>query len=234
MLVHRDRPSLRLVLSVVGFVIGLAVLGPPVLAAPPYEVKGVPVDVTAADAAAARDQAIVEGQRTAYRMLMEQLLGAETAAATELPGDVELSNMVQDFEVESEKLSSVRYIGILTFRFEGDAVNARIGRPTDAAIDGLTMLPTGPTQSLAVSVPISGLRQWMDVQRRLTMVPVVQRTELSYLARDEARINLIYIGERVQLVALLSQRQLMLAEDAGQWVLRFGGPPASGEQLNTP
>src|SRR5262245_5072974 len=67
----------------------------PALAAAPYVGSGVPVDVTAADAATARDQAIVEGQRKAFSMLMQQLLGAENGATIQTPPDSQLSAMVQ-------------------------------------------------------------------------------------------------------------------------------------------
>src|SRR5262249_1516926 len=134
-------------------------------AANPYEVTGVPVDVTASDAATARDQAIVQGQRKAFTMLMEQLLGADKAPSVAVPSDAALGNMVQDFEVESERLSSVRYIGTMTFRFDADSVNALIGRPGDNGVDvsgGAAavgtpgtpeVVPTGPTQTMNVSVP---------------------------------------------------------------------------------
>src|SRR5215468_1375095 len=130
-------------------------------AAAPYVVSGVPVDVTAADSATARDQAIAEGQRKAFGMLMQQLVGTDKAATIQTPSDAQLSTMVQDFEVESERLSSVRYIGVLTYRFDAASVDAIIGKPTDGTPDmtvGTT--PSGPVNTLSVSVPITSLRDW--------------------------------------------------------------------------
>ena len=49
----------------------------------------------------------MEGQRKAFSMLMQQLVGADKAATVQTPSDSQLSSMVQDFEVESERLSSV-------------------------------------------------------------------------------------------------------------------------------
>src|SRR5262245_57448802 len=68
-----------------------------------YTVTGVPVDVTADNAAAARDQAIIEGQRAALKLLVENMMGTEKAAQIPLPDDAAISEMVQDFEVESER-----------------------------------------------------------------------------------------------------------------------------------
>jgi len=209
-----------------GLVMGFALMagGDRARAANPYEVTGVPVDVTAADAATARDQAIVQGQRKAFTMLMEQLVGADKAAAIPTPSDAALGTMVQDFEVESERLSSVRYIGTMTFRFDADSVNALIGRPAESGVDvsGGTM-PTGPTQTLSVAVPIASLRDWVEVRRRLSGVPAVQRAEVRSLARAEGELNLVYVGDPTQLAQALAQRQLSLSQDAQQWVLRLGG-----------
>ena len=222
--------------TIVGaLVLGAAlVAGGPARAANPYEVTGVPVDVTAADAATARDQAIVQGQRKAFGMLMEQLVGADKAATIQTPSDAALANMVQDFEVESERLSSVRYIGVMTFRFDADSVNALIGRPSDNGVDvsggagavGATpgtpeVVPTGPTQMLSVSVPIASLRDWVEVRRRLAGIPVVQRAEVRTLARTEGELNLVFVGDPTQLAQALAQRQLSLSQDAQQWTLRL-------------
>jgi hypothetical protein len=83
-------------------VAALAAVGErPALAAAPYVVSGVDVDVTAADSATARDQAIADGQRKAFAKLMEQLVGPDQAATIQTPSDSQLAGMVQDFEVES-------------------------------------------------------------------------------------------------------------------------------------
>ncbi len=201
----------------------LAVVGcRPALAAAPYVVSGVPVDVTAADAATARDQAIVEGQRKAFTMLMEQLVGAEKAATIQTPGDVQLSGMVQDFEVESERLSSVRYIGVMTYRFDAASIDAIIGKPADGTDVTIGAVPSGPVRTLSVSVPIASLRDWVEIRRRLAGIPTVQRAEVRALARTEGELNLVYFGDETQLQQALAQRQLSLLQDAQQWVLQLG------------
>jgi hypothetical protein len=89
-----------------------------------YTVSGVNVDVTAESANAAREAAIILGQRMAFDKLVAQL--ADPQSATGLPRltDAQLSDLVSDFEVESERASAVRYIGKLSFRFRGDPVRA--------------------------------------------------------------------------------------------------------------
>jgi len=192
-------------------------------AAAPYVVSGVPVDVTAADAVTARDQAILEGQRKAFAMLMEQQLGTEKAAAIKTPGDNQLSAMVQDFEVESERVSGVRYVGVMTFRFDAASIDAATGKAPDPGAEIVTeAMPSGPVRTITVDVPIASLREWIEVQRRLAGIRTLQRADVRGLARTEGRLNLVFFGDEAALQQTLAQRQLALVRDAQRWVLRLG------------
>ncbi|HET6224484.1 MAG TPA: hypothetical protein VFE11_20075 [Dongiaceae bacterium] len=219
---------------------GLAGGSAPAAAAAPYEVTGVPVDVTAADSATARDEALAQGQRKAFDQLIQQLVGADKAPTIRQPSDSELSGMVQDLEVESEKVSSVRYIGVLTYRFAADPINALIGKPTEGAMVGgvpgtaTPPAPSGPVRGITVDVPITSLQDWLQVQRRLTGVPALQRVIVRYLARDGGMLDLSYTGDEAALTAALAQRHLSLTQVEQQWVLQLGAPPASGEPTGTP
>jgi hypothetical protein len=110
-------------LRVLRFVLLLMVLAPAgtAFAAPGdvFAVHGVEVDVTAANASAARDQALTEGQRVAFRRLLERL-----AAPSDWPRlpNADALQYVRDFAVDQERASSVRYIASLTVRFNGVAV----------------------------------------------------------------------------------------------------------------
>jgi len=192
-----------------------------------YTVSGIPVDVTAADASAARDQAIVEGQRAALKALVENMMGAEKAAQIPLPDDAGISDMVQDFEVESERLSTVRYVGTLTFRFLSDPVDRLVGRAPPGTVGTATTMPAGPVRTITVSVPISGLQQWMDFRQRLVGVPLLHRADVRYLAQDEGKLDLVFSGEPQQLMQALAQRQLQLTQDGMDWMLLQLGVPGT-------
>lgn len=81
-----------------------------------FTVKDVAVDVTADNAAAARDRAITEAQRKAFAELYGRLSPVPGARAPEL-SDLEVARLVQDFEVQRERSSAVRYLATLTVRF---------------------------------------------------------------------------------------------------------------------
>jgi len=87
-----------------------------------YEITGVAVDKTAETAATARDQALAEGEVTAFQRLLRRLtLTRDHGRLPDLPRD-ELTEFIKDFSVSNEKTSAVRYLATLTFRFKREAV----------------------------------------------------------------------------------------------------------------
>lgn len=208
-------------------------------AAEPYLITGVPVDVTATDAATARDQAIVEGQRLGLKMLLEQLVGIDRAATIVLPGDEVIGDMVQDFEVEQERLSSVRYIGVLTYRFAAAPVDRLLGKSTETGTDGMSAggVPFGPTQTLTVAVPLRSLRDWIEIQRRVAAVPSVRQAIVRSIAHDQGGLDIVFAGDRVLLAQALARNQLTLTEVDAVWFLTMPGGaaiPLPSQQTGTP
>jgi hypothetical protein len=95
----------------------------PVAAAETYMTVGdVPVDVTAKSAAAARDQAIAEAQAKAFDRLVKRLVPNPADQARIRPTQQDIEGMVQDFAIENERASQVRYIGLYSVRFRAGQV----------------------------------------------------------------------------------------------------------------
>ncbi len=87
-----------------------------------FTVRNVMVDRTAATATAAREVALVDGQRAALRRLLERLVPrSEYRRLPSLP-DSRVADLVENFEVQNERTSAVRYIATLTYRFRPDDV----------------------------------------------------------------------------------------------------------------
>lgn len=84
-----------------------------------FAVRGVDVDVTAANPQAAKEQALAEGQERAFRTLLERL--TQPADHARLP-KVDGTLYVRDFSVDQERSSATRYIATLTVRFNPTAV----------------------------------------------------------------------------------------------------------------
>ena len=108
-------------------------------------VRGIDVDVTASNAVDAREQAILQGQRKGLRQAL--LMLAPAADVDRLPAlsDSQITDLVADYEVESEQTSTVRYIGKLAFRYRLDAIGILLQQSsvsaTTAASPPVLVLP---------------------------------------------------------------------------------------------
>ena len=87
-----------------------------------FEVKGVAVDVTADTAAAARGQALAEGERIAYGRLLERLVPIAKQHLLPDLGSAEVAQLVKDLSVAEEKTSAVRYLAKLDIRFKSEEI----------------------------------------------------------------------------------------------------------------
>lgn len=93
--------------------------GPALAASDAFAIRGVAVDSTASTPQAAKDQAIADGQRQAFRLLLERL--TQVADHPRLP-KVDGLDYVRDFTVEKERSSATRYLASMTVRFNPVAV----------------------------------------------------------------------------------------------------------------
>jgi len=89
-----------------------------------FTVRGIAVDVTAETAAAAREKAHAEGHVKAMEKLLARLLPRDEQALLRKLEAREVLTYVQDFQVEDERTSDVRYLASLTFRFKPEPIRA--------------------------------------------------------------------------------------------------------------
>ncbi|MBB6211864.1 DUF2066 domain-containing protein [Novispirillum itersonii] len=91
-----------------------------------YTITGVPVDATAGNAVQARERAVADGQKAAFRQLAARLSGPAARDSVSLPTDAELPSLVLGVAVETEKTSSVRYFGTISVSFFPDTAKKRL------------------------------------------------------------------------------------------------------------
>ena len=88
---------------------------------------------------------------------------------------------------------------------------------------------------LAAAVPIRSLTEWVEVKRRLNRIAVIQKLDLVLFSRNEARINIYYLGDEEQLSLALAQADMQLRQDEGNWVLQLKGLAGrQGDQSGEP
>jgi len=118
-----------------------------------YTVSGVPVDVTADSAIAARTQAVEQGQREGLRLLLRRLTSPEDEFRLPDVSTVDLAPVVRSFGVENEQLSADRYIGEVETSFDPDAVRDLLrGRDVPIVLEGGPPLLVVPAQRIAGSL----------------------------------------------------------------------------------
>ena len=137
---------------------GFAAFSAPALAADLFTVTGVPVDATADSSANARVHALAEGQRLAYRQLLQRLTLRSDWARLPNVDEAGLNDLVLGIEIADERTSSTRYIAKLSVSFNRDGVRALL-RKNDIPFSE-TM--ARPALVLPVYQSAAGLVLWGD------------------------------------------------------------------------
>jgi hypothetical protein len=96
---------------------------------------------------------------------------------------------------------------------------ADIAKSLDDAWKRENVMHIGDRGVLPVSIPIPDLPGWLKIQNRITQAAVVNQMEVVLLSRQEARINLHYLGDLHQLQVALAQKDLQLVQIEGAWVI---------------
>jgi len=226
-------------------------------------VSDVPVDVTAKDAAAARDQAIAVAQSKAWDKLVKEIVTDPAQQARLHPSQQDIESFVLDFGVENERVSTVRYIGLYDVRFRESRVRKYLADSGVTGIGDVSALeqagggpggatgggpeqpapPTGVATPYPIAVPVAGLEGWVRVRNQLAGMPGVQRVSLDALTREAAALTLDFGGDVVALQAALSNSGYVLVQTApgnaagpGMFQLRLAGgaPPSPQQQFAGP
>jgi hypothetical protein len=109
---------------------------------------------------------------------------------------------------------------------EGDLLR-RAADAVAAGIAGGARKNPGQQAILAASVPIASLSDWVMVRDRLASAGAVRRIDLLSLSRQEAKIQIRYIGSADQLRSSLAEVDLGLGGGDPVWVLQVSGTSSS-------
>jgi Uncharacterized protein conserved in bacteria (DUF2066) len=123
-----------------------------------FQVSGIAVDASAANAVAARQAALLQGQREGLERLLRRLVPAEEHGLLPAVGNLNVERYVQNFEITDEELSSTRYLAQLTVRYQPDAVRELLG----SAGLSVAQTPSMPVVVLPLYQGPDGARVWPD------------------------------------------------------------------------
>ncbi|MGQ0663244.1 MAG: DUF2066 domain-containing protein [Pseudomonadota bacterium] len=174
-----------------------------------FTVRDVAVDRTAAAAAAAREAALVDGQRLALRRLFERLTPREDHGRLPNPGAARIAELVDSFEVQSERSSAVRYLATLTFRFKPDDVRSLLQvadiRFAETYAKPLLVLPVWRERGGLVALwdePNPWRAAWARLPARDGLAPlIVPRGDLTDIAEISATQAATGEGSRITAIS---------------------------------
>jgi hypothetical protein len=177
------------------------------------------------------------------------------------PSQQEIESFVQDFGVENERVSTVRYIGLYDVRFREGRVRRYLADSGVTGIGDVAALeqpgggsggstsgspdqpapPTGHATPYPIAVPVAGLEGWVRLRNQLAGVPGVQRVALDALTREAAALTLDFGGDVVALQAALSNSGYVLVQTTpgsaagpGMFQLRLAGAGQLPPQQSPP
>jgi hypothetical protein len=108
----------------------------------------------------------------------------------------------------------------------GESETDLLRRAVDSLAAGIAGGPRkNPSQPavLTVSVPIGSLGDWVLVRDRLASVAAVRKVELLSLSRQEAKIQIRYVGSHEELKSSLAAVDLGLGGGDPVWLLQIAG-----------
>ena len=83
--------------------------------------------------------------------------------------------------------------------------------------------------SLTATVPISSLDDWLRLRDRLVSASTIRKVDLMSLSRQEATIEIQYLGNTDQLKASLAGLNIDLVRGEPTWRLTRSGSPAAAK-----
>ncbi len=234
----------------VGILIAAAAIlaAPAVLAETYLTIDNVPVDVTAKNAAAARDSAISVAQSKAFEQLIKQIVANPADQARLHPSQQQIESFVKDFGVDNERVSTVRYIGLYSVRFKASLINKYLSDSGVTPANEQALQPdtgasgapetatarqvTGPVTAYPIAMALSGITDWVRLHSQLAATPGVARVSLDALTHDGAAVTLDFAGDPVALQAALSSSGYVLVQTGPAGTMGQGGfqlQPAGAE-----
>ena len=168
-----------------------------------FVVGNYPVEARAADAVAAKEKAIADGQQAAFRSLLKRLVPVTAYRRLDTLRDTRAADLVEGFAVRSERNSSTEYIASYDFSFQPDGVRRLLeqaGIPfLDRQAEPLTLVPMyrAPGTGAGAQEPFSEARgsdAWLYAWKALDLANTITPINLKP-AKSESRADVKAVAE---------------------------------------
>ena len=104
-----------------------------------------------------------------------------------------------------------------------DAMMARVTEATAKRIENVwkrqNLISQSGTGVLAVTIPITGLKDWLTIRDQLSRVGIIRESEIVLMSKDQVRVNVHFVGGAEQLITALEQANLSMLQESGEWII---------------
>jgi len=104
-----------------------------------------------------------------------------------------------------------------------DTMMTRVTEATARRIENIwkrrNLISQAGTGVLAVTVPITGLGDWLTIRSQLAQVGIIRQSEIVLMSRDQVRVNVHFVGGAEQLITALEQANLSMMQESGEWII---------------
>lgn len=165
-----------------------------------FTIANYPVDAKAANAVAAKERAIADGQRAAFRSLLKRIVPVMAYGRLKSLSETDPQGLVDGFVVRSERNSTTEYIASLDFAFRADAVRNLLRRENVPFIE-----EQAPEVVLVMAVREGGklvrsgsiATAWADIWRDLDLknaLTPMKLSEIKPFVHDDT-LNMLIAGD---------------------------------------
>ncbi|RUO97266.1 DUF2066 domain-containing protein [Hyphomicrobium sp.] len=143
-----------------------------------FTVANYPVEATAANAVAAKDQALADGQQAAFKSLLKRLVPVTAYKQLTRVENAKVADLVSGLSVRSERNSSTAYIANLDYSFDSNGVRSLLSGQGIPFVDQQAPQLTVVTVLLQGNPPAAtsdtGLwrRAWSGLDLTHTLTPI--------------------------------------------------------------
>lgn len=143
-----------------------------------FTVGNYPVDSTQANAVAAKEKALADGQQAAFRSLLKRIVPVTDYKQLSRLKDINAAELISGVSVRSERNSSTQYIANLDFTYQAEAVRGLLqshGIPfVDVQAPPVTLVPVNreAVGAAAKAGSESWTSSWKSLDLEHTLTPV--------------------------------------------------------------